>query len=753
MDTEHTFEQTRTSWNATDAIVSKTDGQQGSGADVLLQRARAFHYRGALPDAERTYRELLALDPEHPDALHLLGVLRFQNGDAREADELISRSIAHSPTALALSNHGLVLASLGRHDVALERLDQALQMNPGHLHALLRRATQPPELGRHAEALSAYDRVLAVGPTLLDALCGQGAMLRVLGRFPEALASFNRALSVDPSSFDALCRRAQLLREMDRDEEALASFERALTIAPHNAELHASCGMTLISLQRLERALASLNEAIAIRPDYVDALYNSAVVLERLGRYDAALARCERVLTLEPHHAMALANRGNALYALGRHEEALSSFDQALDLGSDSVEVLCNRSRTLRLMKREDEALQGYDRAIALRSDAAQAWAARANLLQQLHRYDEALESHDRALEIEPHDKLVLFNRGITSYLMMRFPDALVAFGQAIAIDPDYAPAHFSSAFAYLVMGDFQRGWEKYEWRWQEEQVGSHKRDFAQPLWHGNEPIAGKTILLHAEQGFGDTLQFCRYVPFVKSRGATVVLEVQGGLKSLLTRLPGADHVVGWGDPLPPFDMHRPLLSLPLAFHTELESIPDNVPYVRAPADKADKWRKRLGLQTRPRIGLAWSGNTEHRNDHNRSLAFETLLPLLTDEFEWISLQKIVRDEDKMALAASSVIHLGDEIKDFSDTAGLVDAMDLVLAVDTSVAHLAGALGKALWVMLPYSPDWRWLLDRDDSPWYPSARLMRQARPGDWASLLGRIEVELRSRFTANRLN
>lgn len=714
-----------------------------ANADNVLRRARASHERGALMDAERGYREVLTVDPDHAEALHLLGVLHFQHGRMDEADTSIRRSIERLPSALALANHASVLIGLNRRDEALARLDAALSLNPAHLRALLLRAGVLADLGRHGDAVIAYDRLLEVAPTLVDALCRRAAVLRVLQRYAEALASCDRALAVERRSFDAHRLRAHVLRDLGRFDEALESYGRALAITPNSAEVLLMQGLTLAHLGRPEQALASLSEAIAGQPDFIDALFNSAVILERLGRFEDSLARCDRVLALDARHASALANRGNALHGLGRLTDSLASYDSSLEVAPESLEVLCNRARVLTQLRREAEALESCERAIALNEAYALAWYTRGRILQRLHRYDEALASHDRVIAIDPADRLALFQRGNTLRAMMRHEEALVTYDRVLAIDPDNIATHFTKAFVYLQVGDFERGWPEYEWRWREEQVGAHKRAFAQPLWLGEEPIEGKTILLHAEQGLGDTLQFCRYVKFVKARGARVIIEAQAPLKSLLAGVAGVDQAVAFGEPLPPFDVHCPLLSLPLVFRTDLESIPSDVPYVRAESWQVSKWQIRLGERTKPRIGIAWSGNPHHLDDRNRSISLAQLLPVLSDAVEWVSIQKVVRDEEQALLAASSIRHFGDEIGDFADTAALVQSLDCVVSVDTSVAHLAGALARPLWVLLPYLPDWRWLLEREDNPWYPSARLFRQSRAGDWSDVFERIGAAL----------
>jgi hypothetical protein len=315
---------------------------------------------------------------------------------------------------------------------------------------------------------------------------------------------------------------------------------------------------------------------------------------------------------------------------------------------------------------------------------------------------------------------------------------------------PDFAEAHWNEALLSLLTGDFSRGWAKYECRWKKEPLVLSKRNFSQPLWLGADAIDGKTILLHSEQGFGDTIQFCRYVPLVAARGARIILEVQRPLQELMTNLASAAQVISKGDPLPDFDLQCPLLSLPLAFGTRLETIPSAMPYLQTSVQALKDWQARLGPKVRPRIGVAWSGNPTHKNDQNRSISLRSLLPLLDIEATFVSLQKDIRHDDAAVLKEhSDILQFGDALKNFSDTAALISQLDLVISVDTSVAHLAGALAKPVWVLLPFIPDWRWLLDRDESPWYPTVRLFRQEDTRAWDSVIVRVHADLISAAVA----
>src|SRR5215470_451465 len=500
--------------------------------------------------------------------------------------------------------------------------------------------------------------------------------------------------------------------------------------------------VTLTLPEALKRAIAAYKHGefslaerlcrtiIAAKPDFFDALHLLAVVETKLGRLNDALTSYDRALAVRPDYAEALSNRGATLDELRRFEDALASYDQALRVRPNFAEALSNRGLTLHELKRFDEALSSYDQALAVRPDYAEALRNRGLTLHKLKRFDEALASYEQALTVRPNYAEALSNRGLTLHELKRFDEALASYEQARTARPDYAGVHFNEAICRLVIGDFDRGWEKFDRyinRYQFRPLGvSNRTSLA--------AIAGRTILLPSRLGFGDTIQFCRYVPLVAELAARVILEVQAPLHELMSTLPGAAQIVTRGDPLPNFDVQCLLESLPLVFGTRLETIPSATPYLRVPSQAIMNWNARLGgPRGRPRIGLAWSGDPMNWNDHNRSMRLGSLLSLFDLNATFVSLQKDVRAGDAAVLKArSDVLHFGDELKDFSDTAALLSNLDLIISVDTSVVHLAGALAKPVWVMLPFIPDWRWLLDRDDSPWYPTARLFRQDNSRSW---------------------
>lgn len=394
-----------------------------------------------------------------------------------------------------------------------------------------------------------------------------------------------------------------------------------------------------------------------------------------------------------------------------------------------------------------------YQNVLKLKSDHFDALHLLGVIATQSRNHLQAVELINRAIEINPNIAETYSNRGGALKELGRLDDALASYERALQLKPDFVRGKYNLALSRLLMGDFVRGWEGYEWRWKEAQLEKSRTNFTEPLWLGREILAGKTILLHSEQGLGDTLQFCRYAKMVRELGARVILEVPKPLLGLLKNLDGVAQLVAKGSALPTFDYHCPLMSLPLAFKTDLETIPAPDNYIASDPSKVLAWQNRLGAKTKPRVGLAWRGSPKQSSDRHRSVGLAALLPLLCPQIEWFSLHKEVRESDARLLSSRADIrHFGDEM-DFVETAAVVELMDLVISVDTSIAHLAGSMGKPLWVLLPYIPNWRWLLDREDSPWYPSARLFRQDRRGDWDTVTQNVKQELRTWFSTMSSN
>jgi tetratricopeptide (TPR) repeat protein len=552
-------------------------------------------------------------------------------------------------------------------------------------------------------------------PFNLNQALNEAVALHRQGRLRDAEKIYTRVLKAAPDHFDALNLLGAVKIRLGRVGEAHRLFTTALKLRSDVPQVWANLGQVLYMLKRPKEALDCYDKAYALAPDDVDVLNGRANVLLSLGRAEESLEQFRELLARMPDHGEAHLNSGIAHAALGSMEEAIEEFDRALSIAPG-------------------HPVAHYNRGVALHD---------------LGRYADAIDAHDSVLATTPEHPGAWLNRGRALAALKRFDDALASYGKAKAIQKDNPDIHFMESLALLTVGDYRRGFEKYEARWRRSGMPEQKSR-GRPLWRGDYPLNRKTVLLHAEQGLGDTIQFARYVPQLAATGANVILEVQPELTALLSRLEGAKTVIAHGAVAPAYDVHCPLGSMPLALKTEPSNIPAPIPYLSADDGRLAKWTTRLGALARPRIAIAWSGNASHLNDRNRSMPFARLAPLLSSPARFISIQRELRAEDEAALAAEQrVTHVGSELNDFDDTAAVIALCDLVIAVDTAVVHLAGAMGRAVWVMLPFAPDWRWTLDGDSTPWYPTARLFRQTSLGDWDGVVARVAAELRQLISA----
>lgn len=603
-------------------------------------------------DAQLCCQQALALDPNHADTLHLMGLLSLHARQYDHALEWISRAIKQEPKAVYLTSLGSTLVNQGRSDEALKAFDKAVQLKP--LDA---------DLWRNL-----------------------GAVLIEVKRPADAILSFQHALNLNPRHWDAANMVALLLYQSERFEDALPYY----------------------------------NLCDELEPNHFQTLYMRALTLQKLGRLDEALADNKRALALDPTSADTYSNIGNVLMSSGRNEEALSWFDRSLELQPNSAATLMNKGIALAAMRR----------------------------------FAEAVSWHDRSLELQPNSAVTLTNKAIALAELRHFDEAFALYHQARAIDPCNAVTDWNLALLQLLTGNFEAGWAGREARWKIPALSAYYPKLSQPMWLGKEPIEGKTILINVDEGLGDTIQFARYVPMVAELGARVILAVQEPLRPLLSELPGVSQCLAFtASELPAFDTYCSISSLPLAFGTRLETIPSAIPYLPAPAEcRLQAWEDRLGPRDRLRVGLVWSGNPRHDNDRNRSIPLRLLTPILDMDATFVSLQKDPRPDDKaILLERTEIIDLTAHLTDFAETAALVSCLDLVISVDTSVVHLAGALGRPTWILLPYRPDWRWLLGRDDSPWYPTVRLFRQSETREYGSVLDRVRTELHATISARK--
>lgn len=588
-----------------------------------------------------------------------------------------------------------------------------------NLDAIFQQAIALHQAGRLPDALEAYQHVIGQLRQYVEAFLNAGSLLERFGQLNEALQNYDAAIALQPAIPDSHCLRGNLLFRLHRFDEALAAYERAISLCPGFPEAYLNRGLLLAHLGRVDDALASYARAIESKPDYLGAHLNRGQLLKELRRFDEALASYERALRIDPNAADVYNNRGILLGELRQHEAALASYRQAIALRPEHADAHVNLGVLLAELDRVDEALASYDRALAIRPDYAMALNNKAILLKETQRFDEALACIERAIRLQP----------------------------------DFADAHYIRAELLLLAGDYARGWALFEARWQSRYRATTSPRSATPLWTG-QPLAGKTLLIEPEVGFGDQIMFARYARLAEQQGARVLLQASAPLCELFAGLGGAIDVREEGDAAPAADFRCPIMSLPHALQTTADGIPADFPYLGVPPVRQTAWRERLGAARAPRIGLVWSGAADRYQDRNprtaRSLPLAALAPLLRLPFAFHALHKEIAAGDAETLAAFPALtsHAG-ELNDFADTAALIAEMDLVIAVDTAVAHLAGALGKPLWVMLPWATDYRWQASGETTPWYPAARLFRQSRAGDWEGVVERVGEALAATFAA----
>jgi tetratricopeptide (TPR) repeat protein len=633
----------------------------------------------------------------------------MDSGTESSADVFFSQALAHQRDS--------------RNEEARVAYERVLQMRPHHVPALTFLSVIALQSNNPERAIQLTATAIEVDPSNAVAHLMQGHAHLQLERRMAALACYERAGTLQPELAEAHFHQGNVQSDLGRHAEAIASYERGLRITPRAAEMYNNRGNSLRILKHYAEAICSYDQAIAAMPQIAEPYFNRGLALHELKRYEAALASYDAALAIRPEYAEAHLSRGNALERLHQPEAALVSFSRAIELKADYAEAHCNRGNVLSGLGRLDAALASYDAAISIAPAYADAHCNRGNLLGDMMRFEEALQSFDRA----------------------------------IAVDPGYAQARFCKSLVSLLLGDWDCGWREFEWRWTNEHCASsrEKREFSQPLWLGEQPLAGRTLLLHSEQGLGDIIQFCRYATLVAERGARVVLEAPPSLANLLRSLQGVAQVVVHGEMLPPFDYHCPLLSLPLAFGTTPATIPAQLSYLRSSAARATYWRDKLGERNRPRVGLVWSGGSRPDQpelwavNDRRNIRLTEMAALMHPGLEFYSLQKGEPAESELTKLkvngwnGPELIDFTGELHDFEETAALIEQLDLVISVDTSTAHLAGAVGKPVWILNRFDTCWRWFLDRTDSPWYPTARIYRQHRARDWSDVVSRVRADL----------
>lgn len=626
----------------------------------------------------------------------------------------------------------------------------SMQHRPGEslkVQRLLAEAVRHQAAGRLDEARKRYLGVLAIDATHAKSLHGLGLIARQTGDLDGAIRLFRQAVQIKPNDADYQFSLGGTLQAVDRQDEALDAYSRALAINPEFAVVHNNVAALLQQMGKLDEAREHFERAVSLQPAYASAYCNLGALRQNLGDLDGAMWSLERALAIRPDLAEAHNNLGLVLRQMGRLDEARVHYERAVALKPNYAEAHSNLGVLLRQEGRLAESLACHKRALHLRPNSAQALDNMGNTLRDLGRLEESAGHHQRVLTIHSNSAKAHNNLGLTERKQGKLKESRESLNRALVLEPESAEIRWNLALVDLLEGNYEAGWIGYEARHQRSE--NRPRCFPQPIWRG-EPLDGARILLHSEQGLGDSLQFLRYVPMVQAAGGKVILNVPVTLKRLAEDFVGTDSLTVDEETPPPFDLHAPLMSLPLAFKTTLNSVPSRVPYLTVPADASQVASGLSWPSDKLRVGLVWSGNPKCTEDQIRSMTLSNFLPILdVGGCQFYSLQ-LGPAAAQLATVGAPIMDLSLSINDFADTAALMAHLDLILSVDTSVAHLAGALGRTTWVLVPFAPDWRWLLDREDSPWYPTLRLFRQRRPGEWGSVIERVREEL-TRFVNTR--
>ncbi|KHE90798.1 MAG: tetratricopeptide repeat protein [Candidatus Scalindua rubra] len=633
-----------------------------------------------------------------------------QAGDLAKAEVLYLKILKEDPHHVDIAFLlGTLYLQSGNPDAAIKFLKETIKLKPYHAIAHSRLGIILQEQGKFDESIKSLKRAIALDSTNVDIHNNLGAVLTKIGKLDEAVESYNRAIKLNQEEYRVYSNLASALKESGKLEEALINCNKAIELNPHYAEAHNNLGTIFQEMNQLEKAIVSYKNAIELKPDNPELYSNLGSALKELGRLDEAARYCRHAIILKPEYVEAYNNLGTVLQEESKFDAAITNYKQAINIKPDHARAHSNLGTTLQEQGNTDEAVFHCRQAVTLDPGSAELHNNLGAILQKREMIEEAITSYDMAIEL----------------------------------DPDYAEAHLNKSFALLLTGNYKEGWIENEWRLRTK---THSlRNFNKPKWDGS-PLNGKTILVHAEQGFGDTIQFIRYLPMVKAQGGQVIFECHNSLNRLLKNYAWIDKIIEkTPEPDIKFDTQLPILSLPGVFGTTHDSIPSNTPYITADPGLAKLWGIRLDNDSNFKVGIVWTGNADNKKNRIRSCTLEDFYSLLDIHgTTFYSLQKGPASvEVDNSLNKTEIVNLNDQIKDFADTAAVIANLDLIISVDTAVVHLAGALGKPVWNLLHFAPDWRWLLNRDDSPWYPEMRLFRQTKLNDWADLFKKVKDAL----------
>ena len=744
-----------------------------------FQDAFALHQKGQLMEAKALYAQDLATRPDNADALHLLGLIEFSQKNPGKAQQLIIKAIALSPDNIIFRlNYGNILSDEGLIDAAIDQYNKAISLQPQNFeshfrfgltlykHGLYEQALKSLEIAakintkhfavhndlgnvlykikQYEKAIGSYRRALALNPKFADAHNNIGNAYLDLKNFEKAIASYQRAIALKPDFAEAYNNLGNAWRESKNLEKAADSYERALALAPTMAEASYGLGMIAVTEGDYLKAISLLGKSDALKPRQAGVHFHLGMAHSALKSTDAAIYNFERAIEIDPKHAEAHDQLGVVLQQLRQYDLARKNHELAIALDPRLASAHNNLGKIYFESKNFEAALQNFRNAVKLNSRISEFFKNLGSTLAELNQNDAASEAYEKAIKLSPYSINAYNDYGNFLQTQNRLNEAIAIYDKILSLNSDFHVAAFNKSLTHLLMGDYDVGWQLHECRFDviDDKIRDELLNFKRCTQ--KESCIGKTLFISAEQGLGDAIQFCRYIPLLHKEGINVILEIDAALKNLFNQLSRHCTLFLKGDALPAIDYYCPLLSLPLIFQTSLNNVPTPSRYLVSDPELKLRWARRLTSNSQKSIGIVWSGNPRHKNDHRRSIPLLKLLQGLPNDVRLVVLQKQVSEADRQLLAADDrILNLSDEIQDFTDTAALCELMDVVVSVDTSVAHLSGALGVRTWVLLPFNPDWRWLLDRNDSPWYSSMRLYRQPNVDDWDRVLSGLSTDL----------
>lgn len=753
-----------------------------------LSTALAHHQAGNIGQAERVYRDILRIDPEHADALHLLGVCAHQQNRHSQAIDYMSRAIALSaPAAVLHNNLGTAHRALGESETALACFREAIRITPEFAGAHLNAGLVLKSQGDVAAASAAFETVLWLDSEFVDAHVQLGRLHAELANVPQAVEAFERAVHLDGNCIEAHAALAQLHFEQSRYESAMSCWRNVLLLEPQHAAAHYELGRCFEAAGDLEaasscyreaRSLSTNNatvtttarhtttelhglierveESLRMNPESAVQRFEYGEALEKLGRFEQAALAYQSVLAVDPAYAVAACRLGDLCRLADARDEAARCYQTAAGHNATSVTPLTKLAALLHDERRFDEAIEHYTRAINLTPDVAELRFELGNVFKDADRYDEAIGCYRRALDVSPEHDGARLNLGIVLRNKGRLSESIECFDSLLKNADDAHPARLQRGLLWLAGGDFARGWEAYESRWKCE---IRPRPLSIPAWNGS-PLGEQTILIYGEQGLGDEIMFSSCIPEIARQAAGCVVECDPRLVPLLTRsMPEAtvlgrpyEHRPEWTSSQREIDVACAMGSLPRFTRASIDAFPKTPRHLVADSNYVDQWRRELeNLGTAPKIGISWRGGKQDDHKRQRSIALERFAPLLTiPGLQFIDLQHGESSGERTDFHKRTgiAVHHFDEADPLTDVDGfaaLVSALDLVISVDNSTAHLAGALGVPVWLLLPSAANFRWMTDHTTTPWYSSMRLFRQSQPGHWAPLLDDVVRELKS--------